>query len=536
MRAAFPTSYSYAYDDKIATEVCQNGTRKAQIVKSDRSVLRVIKKMVGMSPIVLLILSIFKVGEMARLGGQNSLPAVHQPAQIHQNSNTFLQQIAVNNQAINNKPFGENAADIGTKKESSHKKDRSKHFNSGIKSQKKGIKVGGKVKLLQKHRQMKSKNFNEKKGRLGLFLFYVFMLFSMIVPEVPQNVFIHRNNQFVPIEQNYLTCRPMLDGAGHQCVFSVDEMIVNSNQKNIEIWANLNGDNNTLQLLGQKDISMCETENDHAYCESNVAITPDQIDQLKVMPIDELKDSVLQSADNHGRKLDEAVPIPNTVEFNLINNCPYNIWVGAMSRAYATTNTSIGAGLSQRVNVPNPIEAARFWAMTDCDHPSQPCNFAGAVPPVSLQEATLNADGSQFLDVSYVDGVNVPISVNIPNCHPGQVPASESITFTGSGDPDILAKLVPLAMVKKDQFGKTKVQSICSAYQTDETCCRGQYGTPDTCGPKVWNETVIIGYNAMAAAFPDSYSYAYDDLKATKVCQGATEFEVSFCAKPENLV
>uniref|UniRef100_A0A183CHX4 VWFD domain-containing protein n=1 Tax=Globodera pallida TaxID=36090 RepID=A0A183CHX4_GLOPA len=366
------------------------------------------------------------------------------------------------------------------------------------------------------------------------------MLVSMIVPEVPQNLFIHRNNQFVPIEQNYLTCRPMLNGAGHQCVFSVDEMIVTSNQTNVEIWGNLNGDNSTLQLLEQQDISMCETENEHAYCESNVEIKPAQIDQLKLMPIDELKDSVLQSAKNHGRKLDEAVTIGNTVEFILENKCPYEIWVGAMSRGYATTINPILAGQQLTVNVPNPIEAGRLWAMTDCGNPpSTNCNLAGAVPPVSLAEFTFTLtqqqeqqqqqQNLQYLDVSYVDGVNVPINFYIEKCHPGQVPESENIAFAESVDADALAQQVPPEMVVKDQFGKTKVQSICSAYQTDETCCRGQYATPETCGPKVWNASVIAGFNAMAEAFPNSYSYAYDDKKAIKICQGAKQFVVSFC-------
>ncbi|KAI3837990.1 hypothetical protein MKW92_038637, partial [Papaver armeniacum] len=51
-------------------------------------------------------------------------------------------------------------------------------------------------------------------------------------------------------------------------------------------------------------------------------------------------------------------------------------------------------------------------ATADCASGAVECNGAGAIPPATLLEFTLNGDGGKdFYDVSNVDGFNLPASI-----------------------------------------------------------------------------------------------------------------------------
>uniref|UniRef100_A0A914I1B3 Uncharacterized protein n=1 Tax=Globodera rostochiensis TaxID=31243 RepID=A0A914I1B3_GLORO len=408
--------------------------------------------MPGMSTIVLLILSIFKVGEMAHLGGKNSLPTVNQPAQIQQNS--FLQQTALNSHppvVSNNNPFGGDAI-------------------------------------------------------------------------------IGHNNHFVPIEKEFVACQSLANAAGYQCEFSLDEMMLESNKTNVEIWANFGEENDgTLRLLGQQDASKCNADEDgQAQCDTKLVINSDQIDQLKSISMDEVNDAILQSnkdAEVHRRQLGEGA-----VTFWLYNKCGKDLMVGGNVQGTVVNNVTCMA------KIPAAITSARFWFNKDCnnDEVKHYCDVQAAQPPTSLFEMTFKNGQSleekvQFYDVSLVDGFNVPISVFVKDC-PG-VNISKNYNFNS------LLNALPAEMKDltynsgQDLVG---VKSVCGAFDTDAVCCRNAYNLPGTCKPDTdhgWEQKQIDAYNVMRAAFPDAYNYAYDDQSATKVCKGATDFHIGICTQ-----
>uniref|UniRef100_A0A914I4J1 Uncharacterized protein n=1 Tax=Globodera rostochiensis TaxID=31243 RepID=A0A914I4J1_GLORO len=211
-----------------------------------------------------------------------------------------------------------------------------------------------------------------------------------------------------------------------------------------------------------------------------------------------------------------------SVQLTLVNGCPFAIFVAG------AVQVNLTAGATEIKNVPKVSSAQRLWANTDCDKPNNAlCSLSAAMPPISLFEWTFDADGKQTYDVSYVDGANVPISVQVPNC--------PSVTYdTKLGNSlDQLADTVPEAMKMVDSNGKKRVKSVCLAYGTDSVCCRNSHNQPETCGPTHgWTSDQIAGYNAMRAAFPTSYSYAYDDRIATEPTFGAVQNRHFLTKKP----
>lgn len=90
-------------------------------------------------------------------------------------------------------------------------------------------------------------------------------------------------------------------------------------------------------------------------------------------------------------------------------------------------------------------------------------------------------------------------------------------------------------ILKQNKFLKTKIsptvsisdgrtvgcKSGCVAYNNDQECCRGAFGTPDKCRQ---SRTAMLFKDAC----PTAYSYAYDDATSTFTCKNAN-YVVQFC-------
>src|SRR5439155_5275494 len=154
----------------------------------------------------------------------------------------------------------------------------------------------------------------------------------------------------------------------------------------------------------------------------------------------------------------------------------------------------------------------------DCGNRLQ-CNGAGGVPPTSLAEFTLGQGGSvDFYDVSLVDGYDFAIQI--------------AADHGGCGGPTCVADLLatcPSELQKRDGAGRVVAcLSACARFNTDQYCCRGAFGTPQTCNPNNWP----VNYAAIfKRACPSEYSYAYDDTSSTFTCGSPNpNFRITFCA------
>lgn len=227
------------------------------------------------------------------------------------------------------------------------------------------------------------------------------------------------------------------------------------------------------------------------------------------------------------------------VTFTITNNCDYTVWPGILSNAgvapLSTTGFALQKGESKSVNPPSGW-GGRFWGRTfcstdqktgqftcltgDCGSGKIDCSGAGAAPPATLAEFTLNgAGGMDFYDVSLVDGYNLAMLVaprggGGPNC-----------SFTGCVSDLNGACPSELKVMSEGEENAVACKSACDAFNTPQYCCSGAYGSPDTCKPSSYSL-------AFKKACPRAYSYAYDDKSSTFTCKGSPDYTITFCPSP----
>lgn len=190
--------------------------------------------------------------------------------------------------------------------------------------------------------------------------------------------------------------------------------------------------------------------------------------------------------------------------------------------------------------------AGRFWARTWCNPNNNhcdtgdcgnklKCNGAGGVPPASLAEITLKGHaGFDYYDISLVDGFNIMAAVSCSQHFEiciflvlkfSQI---EPIGATGDGGQYSCKKSACQVRLNDNCPEKLKVRngngviacnSACNAFNTDQYCCRGAYGRPETCSSSDWPENYPQYFKSRC---PDAYSYAYDDHKSTFTCKAET--------------
>ncbi|KAL8158814.1 hypothetical protein V2J09_000351 [Rumex salicifolius] len=230
--------------------------------------------------------------------------------------------------------------------------------------------------------------------------------------------------------------------------------------------------------------------------------------------------------------------------FRFVNRCRHTVWPGLLSGANSaqlpTTGFSLPSSKSRTVQFPRSW-SGRVWARTlcstdssgkfscltgDCGSGSVHCNGAGAIPPATLAEFTLNgAGGLDFYDVSLVDGYNLPLLVVARDgsgggdCSPtgclvdlnGACPAG--LRVAAAGGRNVSGRVEAVAC-----------KSACEAFGDPRYCCSESYSTPDTCSPSVYSQL-------FKHACPRAYSYAYDDKTSTFTCASA-DYTIIFCPPP----
>ncbi|CAO4373294.1 unnamed protein product [Caenorhabditis nigoni] len=214
-----------------------------------------------------------------------------------------------------------------------------------------------------------------------------------------------------------------------------------------------------------------------------------------------------------------------TREIKIYNKCPFTVWPGILGPGNpAGGGFRLNSGETRSIYVDDAWKSARIWPRTHCDGnmncatgscgPREQCNGAGGEPPATLAEFTLRGDaGKDFYDVSLVDGYNIPVLIDV-------IGGEGDCKRAGGCFKDINEFCPGDLAVKKD--GRTiACKSDCLAYNNDQECCRGEFGTPDRCRQ---SKTAQIFKDAC----PTAYSYAYDNGTSTFTCKNAN-YVVQFC-------
>jgi hypothetical protein len=117
------------------------------------------------------------------------------------------------------------------------------------------------------------------------------------------------------------------------------------------------------------------------------------------------------------------VATASATAFNITNRCSYTLWPAATAATPVGGGMKLKPGESWTLNVPAGTPSGRIWPRTGCSFNGAgngscqtgdcsgvlACRSSGQ-PPVTLAEFTVGVGGgSDFFDITLVDGFNVPM-------------------------------------------------------------------------------------------------------------------------------
>ncbi|KAL3499379.1 hypothetical protein ACH5RR_038472 [Cinchona calisaya] len=197
--------------------------------------------------------------------------------------------------------------------------------------------------------------------------------------------------------------------------------------------------------------------------------------------------------------------------FEIYNSCPYTVWAAVVPGGGQTLNT----GETWTLNVLNSTPG-RIWARTNCTFNNSgkgscqtgDCNGAlqcttyGA-EPVTLVEYSLNQNNIDFLDISLVDGFNVPVELSRPSS--GCTGVIRCTADINGECPDMLR-------------APGGCYNPCTLFKTDQYCCTSGGGCEPTDFSKFFKDRC-----------PNAYSYPKDDKTSLFTCLRGSNYRVVFC-------
>jgi hypothetical protein len=225
-----------------------------------------------------------------------------------------------------------------------------------------------------------------------------------------------------------------------------------------------------------------------------------------------------------------AVPLAaEATSFTVRNNCTYTVFPGVFpASTFSNGGWSLAPGASSTFSVPSG-SIGRLWGRTGCNSASPAqcttgscggtglqCAGTTGQPNTSLFEWNINANGTDWYDVSYVDAVDNPIGVLVSN--------------GGCVSPSTCSSSV-LSSCPADLRSGNVCLSPCTRFNTDQFCCRGAFGTPSTCVVANWSAVAQTYVNNLHNFCPREYSYAYDEVAggALQTCPTGANFTITFC-------
>jgi hypothetical protein len=213
-------------------------------------------------------------------------------------------------------------------------------------------------------------------------------------------------------------------------------------------------------------------------------------------------------------------------DFTVVNKCSYTVFPGIFPATYQNGGWQMAPGTSVRFTL-NSGWIGRIWGRTNCNSASPAlcatgqcggtglqCAGTTGVSGTSLAEFNLNANGTDWYDVSYVDGFDNPIGISVSN---------------GSCNSPNACTTAPLTNCPANLRNGNDCLSPCSVDNTDQFCCRGAFGTQATCVVANWPTLEASYVTDIHNSCPGEYAYAYDDANGLHTCPTGSNYTVTFC-------
>jgi Thaumatin family/Ricin-type beta-trefoil lectin domain len=214
--------------------------------------------------------------------------------------------------------------------------------------------------------------------------------------------------------------------------------------------------------------------------------------------------------------------------FTVTNNCGYTVYPGVYPAVYQNGGWEMAPNSSVSFS-PGSTFNGRIWGRIGCNSSSPAvcttgscggtglqCAGTTGVAGTSLAEFNLDASGTDYYDVSYVDGFDNPIGVVVSNssCTSPNTCTSAPLSECPSGE---------LTDSGHDCL------SPCTEYGTDQYCCAGAYNTSATCIVSNWAQPEQSYVTNIHNSCPNEYSYAYDDSVGLHTCATGANYTITFC-------
>ncbi|EIW74278.1 Osmotin thaumatin-like protein [Coniophora puteana RWD-64-598 SS2] len=217
------------------------------------------------------------------------------------------------------------------------------------------------------------------------------------------------------------------------------------------------------------------------------------------------------------------------------NNCSFTIWPAMYTETGAAPSYATGweAPPDTQVTFDAPTGwRGRIWGRRDCDFSTSTgacidggcdggleCSGPGSAP-ATLAEFALDSDEQDYVDVSVVDGFNLPLEItDSANCGTPSCPVD-----LNTNCPE------PLQGPFDSSGAPIGCMSACEAKISGDPsnspdCCTGNYSTPATCPP-----SGVQYFSYFKGNCPNALAYVYDEgSTALWVCASKPEYTVTFC-------
>ncbi|KAJ7164264.1 Osmotin thaumatin-like protein [Mycena filopes] len=228
----------------------------------------------------------------------------------------------------------------------------------------------------------------------------------------------------------------------------------------------------------------------------------------------------------------------------VVNSCSYTVWsvLFTSSGGHPTQPTGWEAAANSQVQFDVPSDwDGRVWGRRNCDFSTNPgpnscldggcnggllcdVNTGTGVPPATLAEFNFNGGGTDFYDVSLVDGYNLPMKIdNNVGCAVGSCPAelNANCPTAQQGPFDSNGAAVGCKSA-------CTVDALAGNAGDSPNCCSGSHDTAATCPP-----SGVTNYAYFKDNCPDAYAYAYDESSGTALWTCPTSqsaaYTITFC-------
>ncbi|KAH0708650.1 hypothetical protein KY284_010077 [Solanum tuberosum] len=212
--------------------------------------------------------------------------------------------------------------------------------------------------------------------------------------------------------------------------------------------------------------------------------------------------------------------VTHAATFDIINRCTYTVWAAASPGG----GRRLDSGQTWSINVNPGTTMGRIWGRTNCNFDGNgqgkcqtgdcngrlQCQGFGSAPNTLAEFALNQPNNLDFVDISLVDGFNIPMEFSPINGGCRKLQCSADIN----------------GQCPSELRAPGGCNNPCRVFKTKEYCCTNGSGS---CSPTDFSRF-------FKQRCPDAYSYPQDDPTSMFTCPAGTNYKVVFCPEADTII